>query len=164
MKAPFKRAGLALALAAPLLASAPALASNLLIKTITTAQAAALGPVLQSRDSQRQAVAIQGNFTYGSGGTSADAYVQTSLDSGATWTDVVNFHFTTASARFIYNLSGLTPKTTEVVPTDGALAANTSLDGVVGPLWRVKYTTVGTYAASTTLTIDAQFNMGRLVP
>lgn len=161
MKASLKRASLALAVC---VIAAPALAANILIDPITTAQTNALSSVLQFRDSQRQAVTIQATFTYGSGGTSADTYVQTSFDGGATWTDVANFHFTTASARFIYNLSALTPKTTEVVPTDGAIAANTSVDGVIGPLWRTKTTSVGTYATSTSLRVDIHTNMGRLVP
>jgi hypothetical protein len=121
---------------------------------ITTATAAVAGTVALAKGGAPSNLTIQGNFVYGSGGTSADAWVQTSLDGGVTWADIANFHFTTASARFIYNLSALTPKTTEVTPTDGTLAANTSVDGVIGPMFRVKSTTVGTYAASTTLRVD----------
>jgi hypothetical protein len=84
--------------------------------------------------------------------------VQTSLDGGGTWVDVANFHFTTASARFVFNLSSATPVTTEYVPTDGSLAANTAKDGILGPLWRVKYTTVGVYAGNTNLRVDAFAN------
>jgi len=58
---------------------------NLLTAMITTAVTAALSPVLQSRDgSVPRDVVIQGNFTWGSGGTTADAWVQTSVDGGAT--------------------------------------------------------------------------------
>lgn len=123
---------------------------------ITAPVTAALGSVLQMRSplGLPTNVAIQGKFTYGSGGTSADAWVQTSLDGGVTWNDVCNFHFLLASARFIFNLSSLTVNTTQVTPTDGTLAANTAKDGVIGPEWRVKYTTVGTYAGNTTLEID----------
>lgn len=126
---------------------------------VTTAVTALLSSVYQLRpgpgaQALPSGALIQGNFTYGSGGTSADAYVQTSIDGGGTWTDVANFHFTTSSARFIYNLNSSTSKTTEVVPTDGSLAANTSVDGVIGNLWRCKYTTVGTYAGGTTLRVD----------
>lgn len=97
---------------------------------------------------------VQANFVYGSGGTSVDAYLQTSLDGGATWIDVANFHFTTSSGIKIYTLSALTPKTTAVTPTDGSLTANTAVDGVLGPMFRVKYTTVGTYGGTTSLAID----------
>jgi hypothetical protein len=125
---------------------------NLLTLPITTAQAA-VTQVLSAPGALRN-LTIQGNFTYGSGGTSADAYVQTSLDGGTTWVDIANFHFTTSSARFVYNLSAATPKTTQVTPTDGSLTANTALDGILGAKYRVKTVTVGTYAGSTSLSVD----------
>jgi hypothetical protein len=130
---------------------------------VTTAVTAAVtGTVEMFGSSRPRSLALQGTFTYGSGGTSADAYVQTSFDAGTTWSDAANFHFTTSTARFLFNLSSLTPVTTgSTSPTDGSLASNTCNDGVLGPLWRVKYTTVGTYAASTTLRVDATVD-GRL--
>lgn len=126
----------------------------LLNATITTALTASVTTSEQFRDGNPESAIIQGTFTYGSGGTTADAWVQTSIDEGTSWTDVANFHFTTASARFLFNLSALTPKTTEYTPTDGTLAANTSIDGILGPLWRAKYTTTGTYAGGTILRVD----------
>lgn len=123
---------------------------------ITTAVANALSAEAIFKDGPPQNLTVQANFTYGSGGTSADAWLQTSLDAGATWIDIANFHFTTASARFVYNLSSLTPVTIEYTPTDGALAANTAKDGLLGAMFRVKSTIVGTYAASTSLNIDIQ--------
>jgi hypothetical protein len=80
--------------------------------------------------------------------------VQTSLDGGTTWIDIANFAFATATATFVYSLSPATPVTTEYVPTDGALGANTSKDGIQGNLFRVKWTSVGTYAGGTTLRVD----------
>lgn len=129
---------------------------NLASLAITTATAAVISTAAIAKGGSPSNLTIQGAFTYGSGGTSADAWVQTSLDGGATWTDIANFHFTTSSARFIYNLSAATPKTTEVTPTDGTLASNTAVDGVLGPMFRVKSTTVGTYAGSTKLRVDIQ--------
>jgi len=144
-------------LAACLLPGLPSpLAATTLIKaTITAAVTAAVSSPLQANPSSDgpASATIQGTFTYGSGGTTADAWVQTSLDGGATWTDVANFHYTTASARFLFNVSSLTPVTTEYTPTDGSLAANTAKDGIFGSQWRVKYTTTGTYAG-TTLQVD----------
>lgn len=141
----------------------PAGATELLLLPVTTAQAAQVSQSFQLRSSPGQGglptnMVLQGTFSYGSGGTSADAWVQTSLDGGGTWIDVANFHFTTSSARFVYNLNSQTPVTTEYTPTDGSLAANTAKDGIIGPLWRVKYTTVGTYGGATTLRIDAFSN------
>jgi hypothetical protein len=127
---------------------------NLLTQAFTAAQSAQLGPVVQFREGIPRNVLLQANFTYGSGGTSVDAWVQTSVDGGTTWCDVANFHFTTSSARRLFNLSSVTPVTSIATPTDGALAANTAVDGLIGTQMRVKWTSVGTYAASTTLAID----------
>ncbi|MBB3297895.1 MULTISPECIES: hypothetical protein [unclassified Rhizobium] len=99
-------------------------------------------------------LAVQAKFNYGSGGTSVDVYLQTSLDGGQTWIDIANFHFTTSSATAIFNLSAATPKTTAVTPTDGSLAANTCVDGILGAQFRTKVVSVGTYAGSTTIAID----------
>lgn len=95
------------------------------------------------------AASIQAKFAYGSGGTSAKAYVQTTLDNGLTWVDIASFAFTTSSATKIVNLSGLTPKTTAVTPSDGALSDDTCVDGVLGDAFRVKITSVGVYVNST---------------
>jgi hypothetical protein len=120
---------------------------------ITTAITAQIGPTV-SFNAPPQNLTIQANFNYGSGGTSADVYVQTSVDNGATWSDIANFHFLLASARKTFNLSCRTPQTTQGSPSDGALAANTAVDGALGPIFRTKTTTVGTYAGGTTLRVD----------
>jgi hypothetical protein len=134
--------------------------TTLLSAALTTAQTAVVSTPLEFRDGNPESAIIQGSFTYGSGGTSASVWVQTSADQGLTWIDVANFSFTTASARFAYNLSALTPVTAEYTPTDGALAANTAKDGLLGNLWRAKLTTTGTYVA-TSLRVDVQAR-GRL--
>jgi hypothetical protein len=90
-------------------------------------------------------------LAYGSGGTSIKAYLQTSLDQGTTWTDIWCKAFATASEHGEVNISGLTPKTTEIVPTDGALADDTVLDGILGDRLRLKVLVTGTYASSTVL-------------
>ena len=97
---------------------------------------------------------IQANFTYDSGGTTVDAYVQTSLDGGSTWCDIAQFHFTTASARKVFNLNSQTPETTQVTPTDGTMSANTAQDGVLGTRFRVKYVTTGTYGGASSLVVS----------
>lgn len=122
---------------------------------IGAAVAAVIAPPgpMQMPDAPR-ALAVQANFIYGAGGTTVSAWLQTSLDGGATWIDIANFSFTTASARFVYNLSSGTPVTTEYTPTDGTLAANTAKDGLLGNMFRVKLTTTGTYTGTTTLEVD----------
>ena len=54
----------------------------------------------------------------------------------------------------LFNLSSATPVTTQYVPTDGTLAANTCKDGLLGNMYRAKYTTTGTYAGNTAVRID----------
>jgi hypothetical protein len=101
-------------------------------------------------------VCVQANFTYDSGGTTVNAWLQTSLDNGTTWVDVAQFAFTTAAGRFVYNLNSQTPVTTEYTPTDGTLAGNTSKDGILGNQIRVKYQTTGTYGGASALSVDMQ--------
>lgn len=99
-------------------------------------------------------IAIQAVFTYGSGGATAKAYVQTTLDEGATWIDVACFAFTTASATKVSALTGaVAPASQAFAPSDGALADNTIIQGVLGDQWRVKLITTGAYATSTTLAV-----------
>lgn len=109
-------------------------------------------PVLSSGAGAPGSLLMQIDFVYGSGGTSGQVWVQTSID-GTTWVDIANMTFLLASKSRIYNFSADTPVTTAYVPTDGALAADTAKDGIVGEIYRCKYTTVGTYAA-TSLTVQ----------
>ena len=102
-------------------------------------------------------LSLEAIFTYGSSGTSAKAYVQTTFDGGVTWVDIACFAFTTASANKAANLSCLTPVTTVYTPTDGSLADNTVKDGLFGSKIRTKYVTTGTYAGSTNLKLYANF-------
>lgn len=122
---------------------------------ITTAVTAVVdGPRVTDLDRAR-GVLLQGNFTYGSGGTTLKAWVQSSADGGATWHDVACFAFTTASKRRLFNLSARTAVASIATPGDAALADDTSVDGLLGDLLRVKYTSTGTYAGNSTLTISA---------
>jgi hypothetical protein len=102
------------------------------------------------------AATLRAQFAYGSGGTTAKAWVQTSLDGGNSWQDVACFAFTTSSAVKEFNLSGLTPVTTAYTPVDGAMADDTCKDGILGPLWRVKLTTTGVYAGPTNLLVSLE--------
>lgn len=128
--------------------------------TFTTAIGALVyGPVSQIRDPSPANLSLVGNFVYGSSGTSVDAYVQTTLD-GSNWFDIANFHFTTSSAFKGFNLSSLTPVTTQASLVAGSITANSAQDGIIGSLLRVGYKSSGTYAGSTTLTIAVR--TGRL--
>lgn len=128
---------------------------NLLTATITTAVTAQVGPSVQLPGGAPAGLVVQANFFRGSGGTTVDGWVQCTLDGGTTWTDLANFHFTTSSLRALYFLSNLvTPSAVPVTATDGTLAANTAIAGMIGPQLRVKYTTTGTYGGGSTLAID----------
>ena len=102
-----------------------------------------------------KALAVQVNFTYGSGGTSAKLYVQTSLDKGLTWIDIACVALTTASARRASVVHLMTALAPAITPADGALADNTILNGILGDRVRTKLTTVGTYAGNTRIQVDA---------
>lgn len=138
--------------------SARVFAASLASLTLTTAVTAQVTPQLAFIGGTPVNVPIQCNFAYGSGGTTASAWIQTSLDGGQTWIDLANCSFTTANARFAYNFSSLTPVTAEYTPTDGTLAANTSAaSALIGQVMRVKYTTTGTYVGTTlTVSVDVQ--------
>lgn len=126
------------------------------LTTITTAVTAVTtngGPVVDLTDII--VASFQITFTYGSGGTNAKFWVQTSFDSGVTWVDIANFALTTSSLRAVSSVRTGTAVAANYTATDGTLADNTIKDGLLGDQLRVKYTTTGTYAGGTTAQIDA---------
>ena len=144
-----------------------------LINAVVTAAGTVAGSAFQIRGTSGQnilpaAMLAQLSFTYGSGGTSIDVYLQTSIDGGTTWADVVHWaQLTTASlARpMLANVSSI-PQTAVAAPaatTDGTQTVNTITQGLFGPLWRVKLVSVGTYAGGTTVRVDA-FSSAVIVP
>lgn len=142
--------------------SIPAEAVTLLTTPVTTAVTAVVTPSFQIRSGPGgrflpATMAVQASFAWGSGGTTALAWLQTSFDGGGSWVDVCAFNFAAAIAKFVVNVSSSTPNAaTAITPTDGTNAGpNKCIDGLFGSLWRVKYTTTGTYAGGTVLRIDA---------
>jgi hypothetical protein len=117
----------------------------LLARTLTTAITGELETAVDGFEGIQSAT-IKCQFAYGSGGTTAKFWVQCSIDGGNSFQDVACFAFTTASATKEFNVSALTPVTTAYTPTDGTMADDTCKDGILGPIWRVKSTTTGTYA------------------
>lgn len=94
-------------------------------------------------------------FTYGSGGTSVNVYLQTSFDQSV-WNDVISFtQFTTSSGKNAGAVSRVTSQTAPSASGDGTLAAGTIVPGLIGSWWRVKVVSVGTYAGGTTLAVYA---------
>ena len=96
----------------------------------------------------------QATFLYGAGGTTAKAYVQTSIDGGSSWIDVMCFSFTTAAATKVSAVKCDTALAAAVAPTDGSLTNDTILSGLLGDRVRVKYVTTGTYTGATSLQVD----------
>ena len=90
-------------------------------------------------------------LAYGSGGTTVRAYLQTSFDSGTTWVDIACVLFGVVAKSVVLNFSALTPKLTQVVPTDGTMADDTAIDGIIGDKVRLKVVSTGVYAGSTVL-------------
>jgi len=131
------------------------LRATLYSATITTA-IAGVGQTPVIGLTKTKMLVVEAQFVYGSGGTSADCYVQTSLDGGLTWFDIANFRFTTASLNKVSAvvMNPATPPTVAQAPGSAALAANTVINGLIGDMFRALITTVGTYAGGTTLRVD----------
>lgn len=99
-------------------------------------------------------LAVQAVFLYGSGGTTVNAYVQTTLDGGLSWFDIMNFSFTTSAATKISAVNTyIAPASQAFAPGSGALTANTIVQGILGSQLRLLYTTTGTYAGATSLQV-----------
>lgn len=113
-------------------------------RAITTAINEAQSPILDLEGVT--AVTIQARLAMGTGGATTKVFVQTSLDQGTTWIDIACLAFTTTGAVKVVNLSALTPKGTPATPSDGALADDSVVDGILGDRLRAKIITTGTYA------------------
>jgi hypothetical protein len=151
---------LALALAIWLAALSPALATTLLNLTVTTAiPTSTTVPLQVRRPTQLNSILIHCVLQYGSGGTTVDAWIQTSID-GSFWMDVAQCHGALTNLSQYFNLHNQATVTTPLALTDGTLAANTSVAGIVGPWWRVKYSSTGTYAGNTKWIINVSVSGG----
>jgi hypothetical protein len=101
-----------------------------------------------------ESLTLHGVITVAGGGTTAKAWVQTSIDGGATWMDIANYAFTTSTATRAYHLTAAAV-TSIATPTDGTLADNTAVNGFLGNVVRVKLTTTGTYTGASSFVITA---------
>lgn len=127
----------------------------LLSPTVITVAAAGTLTVPVKFTSGANYLGVHCKFVYGSGGTTVKVWVQTTLDGGVTWTDIMNFAHATASlSRYsVVNTYPSTPFPAVTALTDATLADNTVLNGLLGPQVRLKFTTVGTYGGATTLSL-----------
>ncbi len=97
-------------------------------------------------------VTISARLAYGAGGTTVIAKVQTSLNQGTTWIDVARFDFAMAGAEKIITLNraAITSPYTVI-----DLAAEGSVNGILGDRLRAIITSTGTYTGSTVLALRA---------
>lgn len=131
-----------------------AAATSLVAIGLNAAGSPASGPI--SRLGGAKYIAIQASFLYGAGGTTAKAFVQTSLDGGLSWFDIACAAFTTAAAVKVFAITAdIAPATQGFTPGAGALADNTIIQGVLGDRFRVSYVTTGTYTGTTSLAVYA---------
>lgn len=101
------------------------------------------------------AMLTQLRFAWGSGGTTVRAYIQGSADQGTTAYDMACVLFGTASETALLNFSALTPKLTQVNPTDGTLADDTAIDGLLPDRVRLKVVSTGVFSGQTVLSARA---------
>ncbi len=124
------------------------------VVTLAAAVANRVSEVFQFDPLGVRSVSLLCKFIRAAGGTTCDAWVQTSLDGGSTWMDIANFTFTTTTASKVAILQrGIAPGA--LVPADAALTTDALVDGVIGDRLRVKYTTTGTYSGASSLAVDA---------
>ena len=119
--------------------------------TITTAVTGLVIPIGLIPTGTGQ-LAVHCNFKYGSGGTATNLYLQTSINGGKDWFDILSLGHTTASLRRIVGLN-FEVAGALFTASDGSLSLNTKRDGIAGDRLRLKVTTTGTYA-NTTVDID----------
>ena len=122
---------------------------------ITTAISAVVQNVFSGLYGMKE-LSVEANFVRGSGGTTVKVWIQTSLDGGSNWIDVMNFAFTTTSLRKIHTvvMPAVVATRTNVTPTDATLGDNLIVDGILGDRLRAKVTTTGTYGGTTTLDVN----------
>jgi hypothetical protein len=125
---------------------------TLLAKTLAGAVTAELhGPV--GVDARPSSLVLYVKFVRAAGGTTAKAWVQTTVD-GTNWFDIACFSYTTTDAQRMCTLTDVAV-TTIATPADGTTADNTVVNGFLGSAFRVKLTTTGTYSGASSFTITA---------
>lgn len=101
------------------------------------------------------AVTVQVKATIATAGTAINLYVQTSLDQGDSWIDIMAFNFTTTTEVVVATVDARKSITTPYTPTDGSLTPDTVKEGILGDRLRFLAKTTGTYA-NTTVAVRVQ--------
>lgn len=131
-------------------------AKRIVLFPVTTVGAAATTAGVVSKGiAWAKYLVVEAIFLYGAGGTAVKCYVQTSLDGGTTWIDIMQFAFTTSAASKVSAVTSGIALAAGVTPGDGALSDNTILTGLIGDQIRVKVISTGTYTGATSIAIYA---------
>ena len=103
-------------------------------------------------------LAVQSVFVRAGGGTTTDVFIQTSLDNGSTWIDIMQFALATPTVTKMAAVRSSIAMAANVTPSDGALTDNTILDGLIGDRLRAKTVVVGTYSGASSLALNVIVN------
>lgn len=131
--------------------SASARALNLLNVTLAAAVTGVVGTAVGIAGAKY--LTVEAILTVAGGGTTCKVWIQTTLDGGATWIDIMNFAFTTSSASKVSSVVATTALAAAATPGDATLGDNLIVSGLLGSQFRAKYTTTGTYTGATTLKV-----------
>lgn len=132
----------------------------LLDTSVLTGAGTTLGSVVHL-DNMSQFAEVQLNVSAAASGAgdTLNVYVQTTVDNGATWDDLISFTQVLGNGgvkKFLARWQGTAaPTTAMAAPQDGALAAGTVVQGPKGVDWRVKAVVVNATAAAFTIKVHA---------
>ncbi len=115
---------------------------------ITAAQSIAQRGKTHKLPDECAGLTVQCNLVSGTGGTTVKCYIQTTLDGGTTWVDIMAFAFTTSDANKILSVREETAIVADHVVTAGALADDTAVSGIIGDRVRAMVVTTGTYTGA----------------
>ena len=132
--------------------------TSVLVNQVTIAGAETVIGGTIGLDHGTTALAALAKLVVAGGGTTVDVYIQTSLDRGVTWIDIMNLTFTTATASKVSAVNTAVALAAAGTPGDGALADNSILNGLLGDRIRAKFVVAGTYTGVSHLTVTTVSN------
>jgi len=104
-----------------------------------------------------KSITVQSKFARAAGGTDLTVHVQTTFDGGETWADIIAHHFLITTLNQISAVRRDVALAASITPTDATLADDSIIDGLIGALIRLKYTSTGTYTGASSIQVDAHF-------
>ncbi len=120
---------------------------------VITANATTVGAAFPGLRNMTYLAVLSKLVVVGGGGT-VDVYIQTSLDGGASWIDIMNHHFTTSTLSKVSAVNSTVALAGGVTPGSLALASNTILNGLLGTMLKATVVSAGTvYTGATTLSV-----------